>query len=96
MSSPDFGDVDFVRELRLRRWARENYVPADDRRSNWHPIVLQEMSAKDAETAKLQPRNLPYVPLAPSATHLLHAGHGCRPSGGMARSPEEVELYIPG
>ena len=42
-------DVDFIEELRLRRWARENYVPANDRNNRWHPIVLEEMDRKDVE-----------------------------------------------
>jgi hypothetical protein len=42
-------DVDFIEELRLRRWARENYVPADERDTAWHPIILEEMYRKDGE-----------------------------------------------
>jgi len=42
-------DVDLIEELRLRRWARENYVPAADRDAAWHPIILEEMSRKDVE-----------------------------------------------
>lgn len=41
--------IDFIEELRLRRWARENYVPSAERDATWHPIVLDEMSQKDAE-----------------------------------------------
>ncbi len=53
--------VDPVEELLLRRWARENYVPADDRDESWHPIILKEMSNRDAEifgdpTSLVQPR----------------------------------------
>jgi hypothetical protein len=42
-------DVDFIEELRLRRWARENYVPPEDRQDSWHPIVHEEMEKKDRE-----------------------------------------------
>ena len=42
-------EVDLIEEFRLRRWARENYVPAHDRSQTWHPIVLDEMRRKDAE-----------------------------------------------
>ncbi len=42
-------DVDFIEEIRLRRWARENYVPAEERDDSWHPVVLAEMRAKDHE-----------------------------------------------
>ena len=41
--------VDFVEELRLRRWARENYCYEEARLDSWHPIVLEEMRRKDAE-----------------------------------------------
>ena len=43
-------ELDFIEELRLRRWARENYVPVAERDAAWHPIILDEMSRKDAET----------------------------------------------
>lgn len=42
-------DVDFIEELRMRRWARENYVPATDREDDWHPVILDEMARKDVE-----------------------------------------------
>lgn len=41
--------VDMVRELRLRRWAREHYVPPARRDESWHPIVLEEMQIRDKE-----------------------------------------------
>lgn len=47
----DVPEIDFVEELRMRRWARENYVPADHRERSWHPVVLDEMVRKDNETA---------------------------------------------
>lgn len=43
-------DIDFIEELRLRRWARENYVQPEVRDHTWHPIVLDEMNRKDRET----------------------------------------------
>lgn len=42
-------DVDFIEEIRLRRWARENYKPTGERDESWHPVVLDEMQAKDTE-----------------------------------------------
>jgi hypothetical protein len=42
-------DLDFIEELRMRRWARENYVPAESRDGSWHPIVHDEMDRKDTE-----------------------------------------------
>lgn len=48
--------LDLIEELRLRRWARENYVPGDQRQRDWHPVVLEEMQQRDAETEAAQPR----------------------------------------
>lgn len=52
VSSGLFVDVDFIEELRLRRWAREHYVPVDERDTAWHPIVLEEMRRKDGEVSE--------------------------------------------
>jgi hypothetical protein len=43
-------ELDFIEELRLRRWARENYVPRGRRQGSWHPVVHEEMERKDRET----------------------------------------------
>ena len=40
---------DLLEELRLRRWARENYVPVERRDQTWHACVLEEMGRKDLE-----------------------------------------------
>ncbi len=42
-------EVDFIEEIRLRTWARENYVPETDRDSNWHAVILDEMRVRDLE-----------------------------------------------
>jgi hypothetical protein len=42
-------EMDLIEELKLRRWARENYVPADKRDRAWHPVVHEEMKKKDQE-----------------------------------------------
>lgn len=42
-------DVDPIDEMRLRTWARKNYAPASKRRSDWHPIIIDEMAKKDRE-----------------------------------------------
>jgi hypothetical protein len=44
-------EVDFIEELRLRRWARENYVASDERDTAWHPIIQDEMRRKDGEVS---------------------------------------------
>lgn len=48
-------DLDMIEELRLRRWARENYVPRDKRNTTWHPVILDEMSKKDHESFDVEP-----------------------------------------
>jgi hypothetical protein len=50
MMSAVLAEVDFIEELRLRRWARENHVPPEERKSSWHPIVHEEMEKKDLES----------------------------------------------
>ncbi len=45
-------ELDLIEELRLRRWAREHYVPHDQRHASWHPVVHDEMVKKDRETAE--------------------------------------------
>ena len=49
MSSSGVLELDFIEELRLRRWARENYVPPVQRQQSWHPVVHEEMEKKDIE-----------------------------------------------
>lgn len=49
MSSGLLEVVDFIEELKMRRWARENYVPRDKRQRTWHPVVHDEMEKKDHE-----------------------------------------------
>jgi hypothetical protein len=52
MPSSMTGELDFIEELRLRRWAREHYVPAHDRKEKtWHPVVIDEMNRKDGEAS---------------------------------------------
>ncbi len=69
-----------IQELRLRRWARRNYVAAAERSVTWHPHVLDEMQQKDAELERLghyythTPISA-YVPLAPTTSHTLHEAH---------------------
>jgi hypothetical protein len=49
MSSSVMGELDFIEELRLRRWARENHVPPEQRESSWHAVIHEEMAKKDDE-----------------------------------------------
>ena len=54
MQSSVMTELDFIEELRLRRWARENYVPADRRTADWPSVVLDEMGRKDRELDEAQ------------------------------------------
>ena len=47
-------EVDFIEELQLRRWARENYVPAESRVVHWHPMILDEMQQRDLEQVEAE------------------------------------------
>ncbi|MBL8795404.1 MAG: hypothetical protein JNM56_15980 [Planctomycetia bacterium] len=42
-------ELDLIEELKLRRWARENYAPPSSRSSDWHPVVHEEMGKRDQE-----------------------------------------------
>ena len=55
MLSSAVADVDFIEELRLRRWAREHYVPRNQREVSWHPVVLDEMDRKDLDLSEVEP-----------------------------------------
>ena len=70
--------ADPVEELRLRRWARENYVPIEYRDSTWHAVVLDEMQRKDQEQSVVDlyaevARRI--VPLVPDHGHHLRGPH---------------------
>jgi len=41
--------LDPVEEIRLRTWARQNYLPRELRDNSWHPVILEEMRRKDEE-----------------------------------------------
>jgi hypothetical protein len=54
MLSSVAAELDFIEELRLRRWARENYVSRDQRELSWHPVILDEMARKEAEMVEVE------------------------------------------
>lgn len=43
-------EIDPIEEMRLRTWARRNFVPALQRNEDWHGIVLDEMARIDHES----------------------------------------------
>ncbi|MBL6704799.1 MAG: hypothetical protein ISQ06_01710 [Planctomycetaceae bacterium] len=51
----DSRELDLVAELRLRQWARRNYVPAEQRSdSDWHAVVVSEMRRIDREIGRAE------------------------------------------
>jgi hypothetical protein len=84
--------IDLVEELRLRRWARANHVSPQDRDPCWHPVILDEMSRKDAELEELQPscRFAGFAPLGEPrpAFHPPHRASGPRFLASPQRSGE--------
>jgi hypothetical protein len=69
--------MDMVKELRLRRWARENYVPVEERSPDWDAVILDEMQIRDEDFASIIPRDEPgskLVPLEP-ATFIFDTPH---------------------
>jgi len=73
--------LDLIDELRLRRWARENYVSAELRDADWEAVVLDEMFRRDLELADATPDAGAWiVPLAPEpyqadAPHAVRSPH---------------------
>lgn len=54
MAEPiEAAEIDFVEEIRLRRWARENYCYAEARMASWHPVIHDEMRRRDADESTL-------------------------------------------
>ena len=47
--SQSIAEVDFIEEIQLRTWAREHFVPEEDRDDCWHAVILDEMSRIDHE-----------------------------------------------
>ena len=43
-------EVDFITEIRLRTWARQNYQAPGSRDNNLHSVVRDEMQKMDAES----------------------------------------------
>lgn len=74
--------IDLVDELRLRRWARMNFVPVAERNGGWHPIILDEMQVQDSESK---------TPSASGPKWLTQLPHIV--SLSPARVPVENELY---
>jgi len=70
-----------IAEFRMRRWARINYVPSDQRIETWNPLVLDEMKMKDQEMLETENNSMKarvssmYVPLAPGVINRIDEAH---------------------
>ncbi|QDT38430.1 hypothetical protein [Stratiformator vulcanicus] len=42
-------EIDAIEEMRLRTWARKNFVESAERDTEWHPVILDEMAQMDRE-----------------------------------------------
>jgi len=88
MSETSEKSLDAVSELRLRRWARQHHVVADQRDEGWHPVVLDEMLRRDREHEQ-QLRGFTrmgaMVPLAPQQSDLnsTDESNQVQPSGQL-------------
>lgn len=89
--------VDFIAELRLRQWARSNYVAAEQRiDSQWHPIVLDEMRRKDADLGIDQRANPQIISRdAPPANRRIDGSHDPRIAPHLNAAESSHALPIP-
>ena len=56
IASIPFEGLDIVAELKLRQWARRNYVIPELRRDDdWHQVVIDEMRLRDSELESIEP-----------------------------------------
>ena len=89
--------MDIVKELRLRRWAREHYVPREERGVAWHAVVLHEMRLKDDELliqARSRPPLTSFVPLVPTAIQRVHPGHNEMHEPVLSRSTDVAQPAV--
>lgn len=90
--------LDVIDELMYRCWARRNFLPPELREADWHPVILEEMAAKDyelleesrRETTINQPPHSRFVPLVPTITHLVHPAHADLREPHYLTSPESA------
>lgn len=106
MMSNDTRQLDLVAELRLRQWARRNYVPVAERRdSDWHAVVISEMCRIDRnlnliEVAPKVVMSTGLVPLEPSQHQAIRIDepHAAVPAPKMqftTSADAQVETFTP-
>jgi len=89
--------VDFIAELRLRQWARTNYVAAEHRiDSQWHPIVLDEMRRKDTDLSMNQRVNPQLAPRDSNpANRRIDGSHDPRAAPHVSATDSSHSMPIP-
>ena len=96
MTPANSAQLDFIEELKLRRWARLNYVAPVDRDDSWHPVVHDEMRNADRDMMRRGTEEraaLTYVPLLPSVMRLdTNHSDRLRSGGEPAASPVEMQF----
>ena len=87
--------LDLVEELRVRQWARRNWVPVNLRDQRWHRVILEEMTERDREldnAAGAPERIVPVAELSPKlpGPHYLqpHFTHADRVTADVDGSAE--------
>lgn len=91
--------LNLIEELKLRRWARLNYLPPGERSADLHPVVLNEMQHRDAEDGRDFRDNVDgtaIVPLNPVGTHQPHrleGPHVLEPQFRDSGSIAPLEMY---
>ena len=89
--------ADPIDELRLRSWARRNYVPIWERDAAWNPVVLEEMEARDQELSAMDPLDVlasMIVPLEPDTLQILHPAHAELPQPNILRERNTAPAYV--
>lgn len=97
IASIPFEGLDIVAELKLRQWARRNYVIPELRRDDdWHQVVIDEMRLRDRELAVIEPlqtivTSTGIVPLEPSRHSRFDTAHRENPAPHIG---EEVSAQL--
>ncbi len=96
MSSKTTAQLDLTKELRLRRWARQNYVAIDSRSGDWHAVVLDEMERRDVELTDrpaVSRMGGGFVPLPPTELRRLDEAHDAVGEPNMLQTADRVSSH---